>query len=94
MKAPGHHFQIARSQEQTDLPMFRRLSYYGAYTEGWDLYAEKLGKEAGFEQDPYDDFGRLSLEIWRAVRLVLDTGIHVKHWSRDQAVAYITAGHP
>lgn len=89
--APGHHFQIARSQEQTDLPMFRRMSYYGAYTEGWGLYAEKLGKEAGFYQDPYDDFGRLSLEIWRAVRLVLDTGIHAKHWSRDQAIAYMKA---
>jgi uncharacterized protein (DUF885 family) len=89
--APGHHFQIARSQEQTDLPMFRRLSYYGAYTEGWGLYAEKLGKEAGFYQDPYDDFGRLSLEIWRAVRLVLDTGIHAKHWSRDQSIAYMKA---
>ena len=89
--APGHHFQIARSQEQADLPMFRRFSYYGAYTEGWGLYAEKLGKEAGFYQDPYDDFGRLSLEIWRAVRLVLDTGIHAKHWSRDQAIAYMKA---
>jgi len=89
--APGHHFQIARSQEQADLPMFRRLSYYGAYTEGWGLYAEKLGKEAGFYQDPYDDFGRLSLEIWRAARLVLDTGIHAKHWSRDQSLAYMKA---
>lgn len=89
--APGHHFQIARSQEQADLPMFRRLAYYGAYTEGWGLYAEKLGKEAGFYQDPYDDFGRLSLEIWRAARLVLDTGIHAKRWSRDQAIAYMTA---
>jgi len=89
--APGHHFQIARSQEQADLPMFRRLSYYGAYTEGWGLYAEKLGKEAGFYQDPYDDFGRLSLEIWRAARLVLDTGIHAKKWSRDQSIAYMKA---
>ncbi|MBL8773470.1 MAG: DUF885 domain-containing protein [Phenylobacterium sp.] len=89
--APGHHFQIARAQEQAGLPMFRRLAYYGAYIEGWGLYAEKLGKEAGFYQDPYDDFGRLSLEIWRAVRLVLDTGIHSKRWSREQAVAYMKA---
>lgn len=87
--APGHHFQIARGQEQADLPMFRRFSYQGAYIEGWGLYAEKLGKEAGFYQDPYDDFGRLSLELWRAARLVLDTGIHAKRWSRDQAVDYM-----
>jgi len=89
--APGHHFQLARAMEQADLPMFRRLGYQGAYIEGWGLYAEKLGKQAGFYQDPYNDFGRLSLEIWRAVRLVLDTGIHAKRWSRDQAVAYMRA---
>jgi uncharacterized protein (DUF885 family) len=89
--APGHHFQFARAAEQPDLPMFRRFAYYGAYLEGWGLYAEKLGKEAGGYQDPYDDFGRLSLEIWRAVRLVLDTGIHEKKWSRDQAIAYMKA---
>lgn len=89
--APGHHFQFARAAEQPDLPMFRRFAYYGAYLEGWGLYAEKLGKEAGGYQDPYDDFGRLSLEIWRAVRLVLDTGIHAKHWSRDQSIAYMKA---
>lgn len=87
--APGHHFQIARSLEQADLPMFRRFSYQGAYIEGWGLYAEKLGKEAGFYQDPYDDFGRLSLELWRAARLVVDTGIHAKRWSRDQTVDYM-----
>ena len=86
---PGHHFQIARSLEQADLPMFRRYAYQGAFQEGWGLYAEKLGKEAGFYQDPYNDFGRLSLEIWRAARLVLDTGIHAKRWSRDQAVRYM-----
>lgn len=87
--APGHHFQRARQQEQADLPQFRRQGGYGAYSEGWGLYAEKLGKEAGFYQDPYDDLGRLSLELWRAARLVLDTGIHAKRWTRDQAVAYM-----
>lgn len=88
--APGHHFQIARAQEQKDLPMFRRFAYQGAYQEGWGLYAEKLGKEAGFYQDPYNDMGRLSLEIWRAVRLVLDTGIHAKKWTREQSIKYMT----
>ncbi|HEY8614897.1 DUF885 domain-containing protein [Phenylobacterium sp.] len=87
--APGHHFQFARSQEQQDLPMFRRFSYQGAYLEGWGLYAERLGKEAGFYQDPYNDFGRLSLELWRAARLVVDTGAHAKRWSRDQVVQYL-----
>ncbi|MCR5878521.1 DUF885 family protein [Phenylobacterium sp. J367] len=87
--APGHHFQIARAQEQQGLPMFRRYAYYGAYLEGWGLYAEKLAKEAGFYQDPYNDFGRLSLELWRAARLVVDTGAHAKRWSRDQVVQYL-----
>lgn len=86
--APGHHFQIAYAQEIEGLPRFRRFGGYGAYAEGWGLYAEGLGKEMGFYQDPYSDFGRLSTELWRAVRLVTDTGLHAKHWSREQAMDY------
>ncbi|WP_292054063.1 MULTISPECIES: DUF885 domain-containing protein [unclassified Brevundimonas] len=86
--APGHHFQIAYAQELEGVPSFRRFGGYGVYSEGWGLYAEQLGKEMGFYQDPYSDFGRLSTELWRAVRLVLDTGLHAKRWSREQAMDY------
>jgi uncharacterized protein (DUF885 family) len=85
---PGHHLQISIAQELTGLPEFRKYTYYTAYTEGWGLYAERLGKEVGFYQDPYNDYGRLEDDIWRAVRLVVDTGVHAKHWTRDQMVDY------
>jgi uncharacterized protein (DUF885 family) len=85
---PGHHLQISIMQELTGLPKFRTQSFYTAYTEGWGLYSEALAKEMGFDSDPYDDFGRLSGEIWRAIRLVLDTGIHSKGWTEEQAVKY------
>ena len=85
---PGHHLQISISQELTGLPEFRKQSYYTAYTEGWALYSERLGKEIGFYQDPYSDYGRLETDIWRAIRLVVDTGVHSKHWTRQQMVDY------
>ena len=85
---PGHHLQISIGQELTGLPEFRRQSYYTAYTEGWGLYSERLGKEIGFYQDPYSDYGRLEADMWRAIRLVIDTGVHSEHWTRQQMIDY------
>jgi uncharacterized protein (DUF885 family) len=85
---PGHHLQLSLAQEMTDLPQFRRHAGYTAFVEGWALYSERLGREVGHYQDPYSDYGRLENEMWRAIRLVIDTGVHEKHWSRDQMVAY------
>jgi uncharacterized protein (DUF885 family) len=85
---PGHHLQISIGQEQTDVPEFRKFEGYTAYTEGWGLYAERLGKDIGFYKDPYSDYGRLQGDIWRAIRLVVDTGVHSKHWTREQMIQY------
>ncbi|HET6178310.1 MAG TPA: DUF885 domain-containing protein [Candidatus Sulfotelmatobacter sp.] len=85
---PGHHLQLSLAQEMKGLPAFRRHAGYTAFVEGWALYAERLGKEVGRYQDPYSNYGRLENEMWRAIRLVIDTGVHEKHWSRDQMVAY------
>jgi uncharacterized protein (DUF885 family) len=91
---PGHHFQFARGLELPDAPMFRRTAYFVAYGEGWGLYAEQLGYEMGLYDDPYDRMGQLAYEMWRAVRLVVDTGMHAKGWSRDQAIAYFKNNAP
>lgn len=91
---PGHHFQIALAQELEGLPSFRKYGGYGAFTEGWALYAEQLAREMGFYADPYHNFGRLQNELWRSVRLVLDTGIHAMRWTREEAIDYFLDNTP
>jgi uncharacterized protein (DUF885 family) len=87
---PGHHLQLSIAQKLNGLPRFRQRGlFFSAYSEGWALYAEELGKEVGFYQDPVSDYGRLASELFRAVRLVVDTGIHSKGWTRDQVVEYM-----
>jgi len=88
---PGHHLQLSRALELPDVPMFRKTAFFVAYGEGWGLYAELLGYDMGLYDDPYDRFGQLTYEMWRAVRLVVDTGIHAKGWSREQAIEYFKA---
>ena len=91
---PGHHTQFARALELDGLPMFRKTAYFVAYGEGWALYAEQLGYDMGLYDDPYERFGQLAYEMWRAVRLVVDTGMHAKGWSREQAIRYFTEHTP
>ncbi len=91
---PGHHLQISIAIELEDVPKFQRYSAYTAFTEGWGLYAEELPKDMGMYQDPYADFGRLAMELWRACRLVVDTGLHSKRWTREQAIDYLMTNTP
>lgn len=91
---PGHHMQIAISQELKDIPKFRKFGGYTAYIEGWGLYSESFPKEMGLYANPYSDFGRLAMELWRACRLVVDTGIHAKQWTREQGIAYYVDNTP
>ncbi len=91
---PGHHMQISIAQELEDVPMFRKMGRYTAYVEGWGLYTEYLPKEMGFYEDPYADFGRLSMELFRACRLVVDTGIHAKKWTREAGITYYSNNTP
>jgi len=85
---PGHHLQISIGKELEGIPEFRKEAGYTAFVEGWALYSERLGKDAGFYQDPYSDYGRLEADMWRAIRLVVDTGVHAQHWTREQMIQY------
>ncbi len=91
---PGHHLQLSIQTQLGDLPAFRRFGGVTAYSEGWGLYSEELGKDMGFYTDPYSDFGRLGMELWRACRLVVDTGIHSKRWTREEAIDYLAENTP
>ncbi|MBD0402788.1 DUF885 family protein [Flammeovirga sp. EKP202] len=91
---PGHHMQIALTKELESLPEFRKEAHYTAYIEGWGLYSELIPKELGFYSDPYSDFGRLAMELWRSCRLVVDTGIHAKKWTREEGIAYYVKNTP
>jgi uncharacterized protein (DUF885 family) len=91
---PGHHLQLAIAAELSNVPDFQRHTRFTAFSEGWGLYSEYLAKEMGFYQDPYSNFGRLAMELWRAARLVVDTGLHHKQWTRQQAVTYLVANTP
>jgi len=91
---PGHHMQLAIAQELEGVPQFQKFVSFTAYTEGWGLYTEELAKDMGFYKDPYSDFGRLAMELWRACRLVVDTGVHAKRWSREKAIQYLMDNTP
>jgi uncharacterized protein (DUF885 family) len=91
---PGHHMQRAISVELQGIPEFQKYATFTAYTEGWGLYTEQLAREMGFYEDPYADFGRLAMELWRAARLVVDTGLHYKRWTREEAIRYLMENTP
>ena len=88
---PGHHFQVSLAQEMDELPRFRRHAEFTAYAEGWGLYAESLGRELGLYDAPYSELGALLMDVWLAVRLVVDTGLHSQGWTREQAIDYMRA---